>query len=579
MRARGLAFAIAIVAGCGGSTAQPSGGAAPPAVPTPDADFQRRAEQLYWEHLDFRPHAAIQLGYHRYDGRVPDRSKEAIAAEVDRLRAAKQWLESVDPSTLSAASQLDRDVLLAEVRRQLFDLVDLRRPFRQPFYYMLFDFSLAPYIDRDYAPLEQRARGLLQACRAAPAYYRQMIDNLDPVLSKPAIQGGLMMTSGSIAFVDGSVRAAAREVPDEQLRADLDGCLTELVAALGKVKAELGARAATATDEFAIGEEMFLRMLSETQGFDIGLDELERIGRADLERNLAAIEAAAHAIDPDRDVREVIEEVANDKPDPGAVLDEAERQMNEMRAFVAEQQIASVPGDDVAEVRASPPYRRGNFASLSSAGPFEERALPSFYYISPPDPSWSQADQRAYLLGRSDLLFVTIHEVWPGHFLQGRHIDAYGSRYVKSFETYSTSEGWAHYVEEMMWDAGVGAGDPRVHIGELKNALLRNVRFLVAIGMHARGMTVEEATAMFRDKAFADPQNARQQALRGTGDPMYLSYTLGKLAIVKLREDWKRAQGDRYSLKAFHDAFLRYGEAPLPAIRRYMLGDDTGPPL
>jgi uncharacterized protein (DUF885 family) len=540
--------------------------------------FGDRADAFYWAHLDFRPQQAIGLGHHRYDGRVPDRSAQAIASEIDRLREGIEWLEETDPAALSFEEQLDRDVLLAEARRALFELVDLRRPFRHPIFYLLFDFSLSPYIDRDYAPVDDRARGLLSACRGAPAYYQQMLDNLDSSLARPAVQVGLMMTGGAISFADGILRASLPDA-DPSLRADIDACLTDLVDSLRGVEVALTERMAAATDEFAIGEDMFLRMLAETQGFGVDLATLERIGRDDLERNLAAIEAAARQIDPDGDVREVIERVSSDKPDPGRVLAEATEQMAAMRAFVVDNAIASIPSDEQAEVRASPPHRRGNFASLSSAGPFETRELPSFYYLAPPDPSWPEEQQRAYLPSRSDLLFVTIHEVWPGHFLQGRHIKAHGSEILQSFETYSTSEGWAHYVEEMMWDAGVGDGDPRAHIGQLKNALLRNVRFLVAIGMHTRGMTVEEATTMFLDKAFADPQNARQQALRGTADPMYLSYTLGKIAIQKLRADYESSEGGAYTLLRFHDAFLRHGEAPIPAIRRHMLGFDAGPAL
>lgn len=571
---------LSMVGACGGGAAvSPAPVVAIDSAETPDAVFRRRADEIYWAHLEFRPQAAIELGYHRYDGRVPDRSPAAIAAEVERLKVALLWLEAVDTAALSATNRLDREVLIAELRRNLFDLEELRRPFREPIFYLLFDFSLAPYIDRDYAPLADRARGLLSACRGAPAYYQQMLANLEPALSRPAVQVGLMMTAGTKALVQRVLPASLAGLDDEGLRASIDECLAGLASTLSEVEAALGARMATATNDFALGQERFLSMLSATQGLEVDLPTLERIGRADLERNLAAIHAAAGAIDPSREPREVIDEVTADKPEPDKVFAEAEAQMAVVRQFVLDRAIASIPGDDRAEVRPSPPHRRGNFAALSSAGPFEARKLPSFYYLAPPDPSWPAAEQRAYLPSRSDLLFVTVHEVWPGHFLQGRHIAAHGSRILKSFETYSTSEGWAHYVEEMMWDAGLGDGDPRTHIGQLKNALLRNVRFLVSIGLHTQAMNVDQAAAMFRDKAFADPQNARQQALRGTADPMYLSYTLGKLAIMKLHADWKAAQGKRYSLKGFHDAFLRYGEAPIPAIRRYMLGTDAGPAL
>jgi uncharacterized protein (DUF885 family) len=209
-------------------------------------------------------------------------------------------------------------------------------------------------------------------------------------------------------------------------------------------------------------------------------------------------------------------------------------------------------------------------------GPFEGTPLPSYYYIAPPDPSWPAEQQRAYIMSRPDLLFTSAHEVFSGHFVQGMHQRAHGSRVLQTFETYTASEGWAHYVEEMLWDEGLGNRDPRVHIGQLKNALLRDVRFMVALGYHAGSMTVEQATKLFIEQAYADPKTAAQQAMRGTGDPMFLGYTLGKLLIMELRRDWQK-QNPGKTLREFHDTFLRYGEAPLSVTRRMMLGAGQSP--
>jgi uncharacterized protein (DUF885 family) len=335
---------------------------------------------------------------------------------------------------------------------------------------------------------------------------------------------------------------------------------------------------ATATNEFRLGSDALIQMLRDTEGLDLDLATLERIGRADLERNRAAIVAAAQQIDPKRDVVAVVAEVSADKPAPDRVLAEATAQLDELRKLIVERKIVSLPREDKVEVRESPPFMRGNFAAFSGVGPFEPLPLPSYYYIAPADPSWPAAQQRAYTMSRADLLFTSAHEVFPGHFVQGMHQRASGSRVLQIFETYTASEGWAHYVEEMMWEQGLGGGDPRMHIGQLKNALLRNVRFMVALGYHTGSMTVEEATKLFSEQAFADPQTAAQQAMRGTVDPMFLGYTLGKLAIMELRSDWRRAHA-HLPLENFHDEFLRYGEAPLAVTRKMMLGEAAGPPL
>jgi uncharacterized protein (DUF885 family) len=205
--------------------------------------------------------------------------------------------------------------------------------------------------------------------------------------------------------------------------------------------------------------------------------------------------------------------------------------------------------------------------------------LPSIYYISPPDPKWTRAEQDAYVPGRNDLLFISAHEVWPGHFLQFQHSNRSASKVGRLFGTTTFGEGWAHYAEELMWEAGLGAGDPAVHVGQLQNALLRNVRLVSAIGLHTGHMSVSEAETLFREKAFKDPGNARQQADRGTFDPGYGAYTLGKLMIRKLREDWTAPRGGREAWRAFHDELLSYGSPPVPMVRRAMLGAASGPPL
>ena len=209
---------------------------------------------------------------------------------------------------------------------------------------------------------------------------------------------------------------------------------------------------------------------------------------------------------------------------------------------------------------------RWNSAFLDMAGPFE-KAEGSFYYISPPDPSWPPAMQEAYIPYEGDLLATSIHEVYPGHFTQLLQYRRADSKVQKIFDSYAFVEGWAHYSEQMMLDEGFGKEAPRLRLGQLANALLRNCRFLAAIGMHTKGMTVEEADTLFQKKCFIDPGNAIQQAYRGTFDPGFLSYTLGKLQILELRDEFFAKRGTK-SLKAFHDWLLSYGGSPVQLIAR-----------
>ncbi len=224
-------------------------------------------------------------------------------------------------------------------------------------------------------------------------------------------------------------------------------------------------------------------------------------------------------------------------------------------------------------MREAAPYAAENLAHISIPGPFEKN-VPPIYFIAPPDARWTAAEQRAYVPSAASLLFVSVHEVWPGHFLQFLHTRRASSEIGRLFVGYGFAEGWAHYTEEMMWEAGLGAGDPATHIGQLKMALQRNVRYLSAIGLHTRRMSLDDSEDLFRTAAFMDAGNARQQAIRGTYDPAYLNYTLGKLVIRKLRDDWRAEQAPtETALREFHDRFLSFGGPPIPLVRRLMLRD------
>jgi uncharacterized protein (DUF885 family) len=257
-------------------------------------------------------------------------------------------------------------------------------------------------------------------------------------------------------------------------------------------------------------------------------------------------------------------------------------QLDLLRSFVVEHKLVRIPSDDPILVDQAPPYQATNFAYINPAGPFD-KGMPSTYYIAPPDPSWPKAEQDAYTPGLADLMSTSVHEVWPGHFLHSLHSNRSESLFGRLFLSYAYTEGWAHYAEEMMWEAGLSGGlaggRAEYRVGQVNKALYRNVRYICAIGMHTQGMKVEQCERMFREDAFQDPGNARQQAARGTYDPGYLNYSLGKLMIRKLRDDWTATRGGREAWGAFHDAFLSFGGPPVPMARKAMMGDDARPAL
>ncbi len=555
----------------------------PPTAPLPHEDSRVDFPTLAGEVLDrwvaAHPNRGVELGLHEFDGRLPDVSAAGLAESGARARRDIALLEAVPESELDAVQRVERAALLATLREEAFRLEVMRAPWTNPMSY-LGPLELTPYIARDYAPASERATAIVALAEAVPTHLQHARANLDPRIARTFLETALMQVRGTASFARKDVPAAMKGLPKaehERMVAALD----TMAKSLDEFATHLEGLRPRATDDYALGREAFARMIVETQGIDVDLDRLRDALEADLERNLAATREAAAKIDPKATVAEVIARVAIDRPAPKDVIATATAQAVEMRKFVADHGIVAIPTEDVAKVVETPPFMRWNAAFLDGAGPFETAPLPSFYYITPPDPSWPKKQQQAYVPDRSDLLFITIHEVWPGHFLHGLHVKKNPSRVLKSLWNYTSGEGWAHYAEQMMWEAGV-SDDPRVRLGQLRNALLRNVRALSAIGLHTQGWTVDQSKRMFLEVAFQDEASAEQQAVRGTFDPMYLAYTTGKLVILKLRDDVKRARESAkqpFSLREFHDALLSHGAAPLGAVRAAMLGDQAGPPL
>jgi len=546
------------------------------AAEPPVSALSTEMDRMFDARLGARPSRGVELGLHQYDGKLPDLTLDRIQLHIDELERDIARLKGI-PAAVEPISRMERAALVTTMEAELFDLETRRLHRRNPMFY-LDALDLTPYISRDYAPLTQRVRAIVAIAAGTPTHLATAMRNLEQNMPRTFVQTALLQTRGMAEFVKVDVVKATASLADPPLAGELANVLATMADALHDYEGFLERALPHATDDFALGEAAFSQMLAKTQGIDIDLARLEAALRADLDRNAASMAEAARAIDPTRSVAEVVASVGSDKSPPDQVLVLAAKQAAQMRDVLLARDIVTIPTDDIAEVVATPPFMRWNSAFLSPAGVFESESLPSFYYISPPDPAWPEAKQRAYIPGEADLLFITIHEVWPGHFLHGLHLKVTDSRILKGTWNYTTGEGWAHYAEELMWEIGVST-EPAIHIGQLQNALLRNVRAISAIGLHTQSMSVETSKRMFIEQGFQDEATAEQQTIRGTFDPMYLAYTTGKLAIRKLREDLRAKRGDAFSLKAFHDELLSYGGAPLSAIRAVMLPDDDGPML
>jgi uncharacterized protein (DUF885 family) len=572
MRCLLLAMVLSLAA-CGRASAPP-----PPVLATSADPWPAYAASFIEDYFRANPFFAVQAGRHEFDGQMPDLSAAGIAAEVARLKQARARAQALPAATLTPPERFERDYVYSVIDAQLFWLDRARYPFTNPAWYVD---QLDPdvYLNRGYAPLEKRMRGFIGYARAIPGIAAAARANLHAPLPRSFIERGIGGFGGYARFFREDVAPLFADVRDPALQAQLARADEGAARAMDGLREWLEGERAHATGDFALGEPLFLEMLKATEAVEVPVARLLEIGRADLQRNTQALGLACAQYLPHGSLAACVQKMAAQKPQGGAVQG-ARAQLAQLRQFVIDRHVAAVPSDQVCQVAEAPPYNRANGAYINTPGPYD-KGVAYIFYIAPPDPSWTPRERAAYVPGKASLLYTSVHEVWPGHFLQFLHSNRNPSKIAALWVGYTYAEGWAHYAEEMMWEEGLGEGDQEQHIGQLTEALLRDVRYLSAIGMHTQGMTVAQSERMFREQAFADAGNARQQAARGTYDPEYLKYTLGKLMIRKLRSDWvarqagSAAQPDpRAYWYDFHNTFLSYGGPPIPMVRKAMVGAD-----
>ncbi len=546
-------------------------------VPSAAHELQNLTDAYLRAYCETYPPAAVWLGFHEYDGRLPDLSRRAQEARLADLSRFLADLERIDPADLDERAWLDYQVVRHEALFESFVLAEWRKLERDPIPY-LETLDVGNYILRTYAPLEVRARALLAHLRGIPAVLSAMRENLTRPM-RPAVSVAARLGKGLASFLQDDLPGALAGLENDALRAELDGAIRDAVremeAAVSWLENDVAPRA---TDDFALGAERFARMLALSEGVDLPLERLREVAEANLARDKAAfLETAARLGGPGRGPNDVIAEGKRRHPSPEDLVPEVRRLVDDLRQTVIARGIVSVPYDENCIVAETPPFLRYAFAMMYSSGPFETAARESYYYVTPPERDWPPEKVEEWMTAFTyhSLWSTCVHEAWPGHYLHGLHTRNAPSAVTKAFGSYAFTEGWAHYCEQMMWET-VCPDDLWARLGQLSEALLRDVRFVCALGLHTAGMTVEEATRRFVEDAFMEPAPAEEEAVRGTYDPQYLNYTLGKRMVLRLREDVRAREGDRFDLRAFHDRLLSYGTPPVPVVRRLMLGTDEG---
>ena len=553
------------------------------AAASPAPAYAQVVGQIFDAYYRANPTAATDLGLHQYDGQLEDYSRAAVDREVAEIGRQIASLSAIDPGTLSTDDRLDREWLLGWLEGRRLYLAEVRTWARDPDYYASgIANSAFSLIKRDYAPAEQRMRSMIERARAMPAALAAARANLaDP--PRVYVEIAIEQIDGTRELFRTAVVDAFAEVKDAGLQAELKAANDAVIAALDDYKAWLQKEVLpTAKGQYAWGADLYSRVLRATELVDTPLPQLLAIAERDLKRNQAAFVETARRIDPDRTPLEVLADVQRDHPAPDRLLSTTQDSLDALGRFMTDRRIVTIPpGSPPAQVRETPPFMRATTtASMDTPGPFEQKKMRGYYNMTPPDPSWTkeQIEEFMTVWYYAAISNTSVHEVWPGHYLQFLYTPQYPTMPRKAIYSNANVEGWAHYTEEMVIDEGWKSDDPRYRLAQLQDALLRDARFIVGIRMHTQGMTTAEAEDFFVEQGYQPRPVAEIETKRGTSDALYGYYTLGKLAILKLRDDYRRARGDAYSLGEFHDRFLEVGPLPLPLVRELMLGN-RGPLL
>ena len=554
-----------------------------------NAAFENLAERLVKEHWEFYPTAGSRIGRHEYDGQLPDLSPHRITRRVEELRrglAQLSGLSDGEGNGTEAEERLSHRMLELFLRRELFNLEEMRplenNPMRQVGY-----LNVGGYVKRDYAPLVERLRSATDAMEQAPDFLNVVDTALTGELSRPVLEMSIESYRGMARFYRVDLDQSGSGVEDAETLARFDQAREGAARALDGFVVKLEERLAKLPEgvegDFAIGPQLYSDMLAYGEGVNAPLRDIIALGQANLERNLERLAEATAAMGSGRSIGEIVGEIGRNHPSADALIPETRAMLEDIRQSLLDFDIISLPAEDRCQVIETPTYMRYAFAAMDSPGSLETRATESYYYVTPVEESWTatQAEEWLTNFNYDTLRIISIHEVYPGHFVHHLH-NSYGRPLPlvnRVASSYAFTEGWAHYTEEMMLETEYARGQAALQVTQLLEALVRNCRYLCALGMHTQGMTVDEATRFFMDNAYMEELPARREALRGTFDPGYLNYTLGKLMILKLRDDYRREQGAAYSLKGFHDRLLSYGAPPLPLLREVMLADPGGGPL
>jgi len=549
------------------------------AATDPVADFNGLVDKYFDFQFEFNPTEATQVGFHQYDSKLEDYSAAGRKQEIAGLKDYLARFEKLDGSKLAPDAAADLAWMISSIHSQLLELETIQMWRKDPDGYTSgVTNSIFLLMKRNFAPPEERLRSVIDRERQfskAFAAARQNLQNPPRIYTEIALE----QLPDVVDFYRKDVPEAFSEVKDAKLLAEFKASNQAAIAGFETYQKFLHDTVLPhANGDFRLGAENYRKKLLYDEMVDIPLDRLLEIGYADLHRNQQEMKEVAAKIDPKLTVAQVLAELQNRHPAPDQLLQAFRDTFGGLQQFIEEKKIITVPPGEAPTLEDTPPFMRATTsASLDTPGAYEKKDDRALFNVTTADPKWPAERTEGWMKGFNNSMIpgTAIHEVYPGHFVQFLWINRNPSKIRKLLSCGSNAEGWAHYAEQMMLDEGYGNGDPVLRMGQLEDALLRNARYIVGIQMHTGNMTLDQAKEFFIKEGYQTPPIADLETKRGTSDPTYLVYTLGKLQILKLREDYRKKQGADFSLLEFHDRLMQQGGVPLKIIRKAMLGDDS----
>ncbi len=545
-----------------------------------DDAFARLADR-YFDEAVFRydPVQGTASGFHQYDRQLPAMSKTEIQSDIAALRRFEGEVERFDPRGLSPGAAADRELVLSQIRGALLSLESIRMWEKNPDVYSSgATNAIFVIMSRTFASPEERLRSAIAREKLIPRMLESARANL---VNPPRVytEVAIEQMPGIVSFFQNDVPAAFHSVKDPALlaefRASNQSVIDALNAYLAWMKSDLLPRS---NGDFRIGAENYRKKLLYDEMVDLPLDRLLALGYEDLHRNQAELRRVAAQIDARRTPQEILKQLEQDHPPAGQLLQTFRDVLGGLRSFVETHRIVTIPSPVPPIVEETPPFMRAlTTASMDTPGPYEAKATEAFFNVTLPERGWSQQQTEEYMEGfnRGTIISTAIHEVYPGHYVQFLWVKQAPTKVRKLIGAASNAEGWAHYCEQMMLDEGYGGHDPKLRLGQLQDALLRDARYIVGIRMHTEKMTVAQAADFFVNEGYQVRPVAEKEAKRGAADPTYLVYTLGKLEILKLRADYRKMKGAAYTLEGFHNAFLGQGYPPVKIVREALVGSGS----